>query len=385
MKRLLNRCLLSAAVLLFMPAIAAPAPQGATWPDRQADRAAELADRARERAERVRERAEERARRLEARIERRLDRSFDGRNRAHLLFGRDYRLPAGETASEKVVVFGGDATIDGHVEDDVVVVGGTLRLGPKALVDGDVSVVGGELDRDAAAQVRGDVDVAHVSLPEWAWSWHWPNRLPSIAPFWWEGAAFAFTIGRFVLVLILSMLLVAIAPRWTNAIAARLTGRPGVSLIGGFAAEVFFGPAMILLTLALVVTIIGIPLLAGMPLLVAAFLLLWAAGYAVVAGVLGARLRGADWYANGLGAVDVFIGSCVLSSLTIVGQVLMMSDGWMSPIAMLVRSTGWTIEYIAWTIGLGAALAAWLRPRGFDTRSAPPMVPPLPTPSPTAP
>jgi hypothetical protein len=141
---------------------------------------------------------------------------------------------------------------------------------------------------------------------------------------------------------------------------------------------------MILLAIALVITIIGIPLLAGLPLLAAGFGLVWVAGYTAVAGLLGSRLRGTDWYVNGLRPVDVFLGSCILSGITLFGQVLLMGDGSLAPFSLLVRSTGWIIEYIAWTIGLGAALTAWLRPRGFDTSAVPPVVPPVPTPSPSA-
>jgi hypothetical protein len=346
------------------------------------ERAGQRAERLRERADRFRQRAERRAEQLQQRIEDRVDR-LDGRDGAHIVIAHDYRLSEGSTAGEKVVVFAGNANIEGHAEDDVVVLGGTLRLGPKAVVDGDVSVVGGRLDRDPAAVVRGDVDVAHVSVPEWAWTW--PDEWPvSVNRFWWEGAALAFTIGRFVLVLFLSVLLVVVAPRWTASIAGRLSASPGGSLIAGFAGEIFFAPLLVLLTVALVVTIIGIPLLAGIPILIAACALLWVTGYAALAGVLGARLRGVDWHSNGLGVVDVIIGSSVLSSLTLFGQVLIVTGGWLSPLAMLVRGSGWTIEYIAWTVALGAALTAWMRRGGFDTRQVPPVVPPLPTPSPTA-
>jgi hypothetical protein len=230
MKHLLTGWLF-AATFVALPA-SVPAAQEATWQERQAQRAEELAQRARERAERARERAEERARRAQERLERRLDRTFDGRKGAHIVVGRDYHLPEGSVASENVVVFGGDIDIDGHAEDNVVVIGGSIRLGPKAVVDGDVSVVGGELDRDAAATVNGEVDVAHISLPEWRWGWPvWP----SIRGVWWQGVALAFTIGRFVLVLLLSLVLAAVAPRWIASIASRLTSGPGVSLFAGFA------------------------------------------------------------------------------------------------------------------------------------------------------
>jgi len=295
------------------------------------------------------------------------------------VLGQDYELPEGNTATETIVILGGRATIDGHAEHDVVVVGGSARLGPKSVVDGDVSVVGGRLDRDPASRIAGDVHVAHVSVP-WSWDWNWPAALPA---FWWDGAALAFTIGRFALFLLLSMLLAAVAPRWTSSIASRIVTGPGVSTVAGFAGEILFAPALACLAVLLVITLVGIPLLAGLPLLVGAFGLTWVTGYATVAGLLGARLRGTDWYMRGIRPVDVFIGSCLLSSVTFVGQVLMLSPGWLAPFAVMVRGTGWMVEYVAWTLGLGAALIAWLRPGGFNPGSVPPVIPSLPPPSPS--
>ena len=156
-----------------------------------------------------------------------------------------------------------------------------------------------------------------------------------------------------------------------------------MSAVAGFAAQIFFAPALVVLAVALVITIVGIPLLAGLPFLVAAFGLLWVGGYATVAGVLGARLRGrSDWYVTGLRPLDVVMGCLMLSSISIFGQMLMISS-WEGPFAMLVRGTGWTVEYFAWTVGLGAALTAWMRPRGLNAQAVPPRIPPLPTPSPT--
>ena len=390
MKRLLPQLMLSAVVFLTAAEPAA-ATQDESWVERQADRAAERAERVAERAERagervaqrverVQERAEERIERAREGIERRVDWQLKSMDGARILIGKDYTLPEGSTASESIIVVGGDATIDGTAENDVLMVGGRLRIGPTAVIQGDVATIGGRLDLDPSARIEGDVNTARIGWPDWSWrGW---SDLPDIGGIWWEGAAFAFTIGRFVLVLLLSILLVAVAPRRTGSIAARLSTGPVVSAMAGFAAEIFFAPALILLAVALIITIVGIPLLAGLPFLIAAFGLLWIAGYATVAGVLGARLRGRDWYVGGLRPLDVVVGSLVLSSVSMFGQMLLMSS-WPGPFAMLVRGTGWTIEYLAWTIGLGAALTAWMRPRGFGARSAPPVIPPLPTPSPT--
>ncbi len=377
MKRLLIWTVMSTCLLGF---VAGAGAQDESAADRADRRAAERAARDQERADRARDRVEEQARRSDERQQRRLDRQHDWDDGAHILFGQNYELAEGSTATEKIVVVGGSVTINGHAGDDVVVIGGAVRLGPKSVVDGDVSVVGGDLDRDPAARVDGDVHVAHVSLP-WSWGWGWPIALPTINRVWWQGAALAFTIGRFVLILVLSILLVTVAPRWTASVAARLVTGPGLSLVAGFAGEILFAPALACLAIVLIITIIGIPLLAALPIVAAAFALTWVSGYAVVAGLLGARLRGADWFVHGIRPVDVFIGSCILSSVTLVGQLLMLSPGWLAPFAILVRGTGWMVEYVAWTIGLGAALTAWLRPGGFTRGSVPPVVPPLPSPS----
>ena len=170
MKRLLIWAVVSACLLGFVPGAVA---QDELAGDRATRRAAERAARDQERAQRAQQRAEEQARRAEERLQRRLDRQHDWDEGAHILFGQDYELAEGSTATEKIVVLGGTATINGHAEDDVVVVGGAVRLGPRSVVDGDVSVVGGDLDRDPAAHVEGDVHIAHISVP-WRWGWAWP-------------------------------------------------------------------------------------------------------------------------------------------------------------------------------------------------------------------
>jgi uncharacterized RDD family membrane protein YckC len=68
-----------------------------------------------------------------------------GRNLGEIFrLGQDYTLPAGDTASEVVVIFG-NATINGHVDGDAVVIAGAGTLGGTAVVDGDLVVIGGNL------------------------------------------------------------------------------------------------------------------------------------------------------------------------------------------------------------------------------------------------
>ena len=67
----------------------------------------------------------------------------------------DLTVKAGANSSGKTVVIAGDAIIDGEVRGDLVVIGGVVRLGPKASVQGRLIVVAGGLEADADSTIRG--------------------------------------------------------------------------------------------------------------------------------------------------------------------------------------------------------------------------------------
>ncbi len=77
---------------------------------------------------------------------------------AVLRVGQDYTLRAGNAVRELTVIFG-NATIEGHVEGDVVVLLGKAELSPTAVVDGSFVVVGGNATAAAGARVDRDVVV----------------------------------------------------------------------------------------------------------------------------------------------------------------------------------------------------------------------------------
>lgn len=58
----------------------------------------------------------------------------------------------------------GDATIDGHVAGDLVVVLGEIHLGPSAVVDGDLALIGGNLSAAEGAVAGRDLMVVGGSL-----------------------------------------------------------------------------------------------------------------------------------------------------------------------------------------------------------------------------
>jgi hypothetical protein len=358
------------ALTLVLSAAPAFAQAEADWTDQErredARQRQEARDAARERREEQREARRERWERWRR----------EGRAGVHFRMFRDYYLPTAATVSEPIVVIGADATIDGRADDDVVVIGGTLRLGPKAVVGGDLVSVGGEAVIDPAATVRGKVDTAVVVWPEVEWGVGWP--VWSWSGWSWRGwvplAALSATVLRLSLVLIVSLLLTVVAPGWIRSMGIRASSVFSSGLLGA-AAEIMFIPVLIAVVIGLVISIVGIPLLGAIPLALALGALAWTGGFAAAAACLGARLRGSSVATSSSLVTDVLIGFVAIAAVTIVAHVISLGHGWMTPLGWMTRAAGAAIEYVAWTIGLGAALSGrFVRANGM---------PPLPVQSTT--
>jgi hypothetical protein len=291
----------------------------------------------------------------------------------HLRILNNYELAATATAREPIVVIGGSATINGRAEDDVVVLGGTLRLGPTAVVRGDVVAVGGEAIIDPAAQISGEITRTVMMGPDWDL-----GGMGWLTDGWWAAFAFGATLLRLGIVLVIAMLLTVVAPGWINSIAQRASSMPLGSAAIGVAGQVLFVPGLIAVTVALVMSVIGILLLVAYPFVLGAAALLWVAGYAAVAANLGSRLRGREAGVSGAPILDLLIGFALISAVTVLAHSVALGSG-PGPLMWILRGTGWLIEWMAWTMGLGAALAALFGGRQPVTPPAIPYATPAPT------
>lgn len=362
------------ALALVLSAVPAFAQAEADWTvqDRRQE-ARERREEARQRRQEAREAARERREEWqEARREQWQRWRREGRDGVHFRMLRNYYLAADATTSEPVVVLGGDARIDGRAEDDVVVIGGTLRLGPKAIVGGDVVTVGGQAIIDPAATVRGKVDSAVVAIPNIDWGVDWPAWRGNGVGWrgWGPFAAFSATVLRLTLVLIVSLLLTVVAPGWVRSVGMRASSVMSSGLLGAVA-EILFVPALIAVVIGLTVSIVGIPLLGAIPLALAVGGLAWTGGFAAVAACLGARLRGGSIATSSSLIIDVLIGFAAISGLTIAANVITVGAGWMTPLGWLLQAGGIAVEYVAWTIGLGAVLSG----RFVRSTAVPPPMP----------
>jgi hypothetical protein len=149
--------------------------------------------------------------------------------------------------SDAVVVVGRDVSVDRPV-DRIVVVGGDVRLGPSARVDGDVIVLFGKLQRSPAAQVGGSEYVLDRDLIDWIPGPGWVAGVLLLVALlvyriavWAAVCAIAATLPR-----------AAVFERWTRG----WEPRPGLSLAIGIVAVVLVLPALGLLALSA----IGLPL-----------------------------------------------------------------------------------------------------------------------------
>ena len=292
------------------------------------------------------------------------------RSGVQVRIGRDYHLPADQIASSPVIVVGGSATIEGRVDDDFVVVGGRLRIGPAAQIRGNVVSLGGELDIADTAEIHGEIHDVGVLWPEIRFAvsdWLW-----GIDRGWWAAFTLAGTVFRFTLVMLASCLLALVAPGLIRRIGDRIVDAPLASGLIGVATQMLIVPIFLVVVTGMVLTIVGIPFLLLLPFVVLAFLIWWLAGFASVAALVGGRLRSRVGLSDPGAVLDVAWGVALLFVITFVANLLAFGPSLMWPLVTSFSVIGFVIEYLAWTIGLGAALLAPLHRRWGTT---PPPVP----------
>jgi hypothetical protein len=142
------------------------------------------------------------------------------------------------------VAIAGSADVDGEVVGEVTVVGGSLHLGPEAIVRRDVTVVGGSLNRDPGARVYGKV--SEVGMGQQFPASPRAGRIFSsgrIFPFgtiFFRVGSFFGTILRMALLILFALIVVVLSGRFVNAIADRAATEPLRSGLAGLLAEILF-------------------------------------------------------------------------------------------------------------------------------------------------
>lgn len=164
--------------------------------------------------------------------------------------GSDIDVPR-DMVVDEVVAIGGDITVSGRVNNNVVAVGGSVKLSPDAFVGEEVVVVGGEFVKDPRATVKGEVTRVRV-----------PSFVPSMNNVL-KGGWMALWATLSVMVLLgflgLAVLLMALIPgHIANAVSA-LKDSFAMMLVWGMIWALLIVPIAVLLAVS-IVGIILIPL-----------------------------------------------------------------------------------------------------------------------------
>lgn len=282
------------------------------------------------------------------------------------------------------VAFGGPVTVTGEVTGDVSAIGGPVTLEPTARVQGDVISVGGKVDREPGAEVGGRIEEVpfswRISGTPWRDGWFGGReRAFEFAP-WrhWMRVGWKLVWVCFVALLACVALLVARGP--VERMEARVQREPWKAGLVGLLAQVLFLPILLVVVVVLAISIIGIPVLLLLPFVLVAVALAAFLGFVATARVAG------RWLARRFGReasgpyVELLVGLVLVYALRLVGHLLNVGPVPLRFLAVMALVLGTLIWYAAWTVGFGAAILtrfgtadSW--ERGAGGRPLPPAPP----------
>jgi hypothetical protein len=241
-----------------------------------------------------------------------------------------------------------------------------VHLGPKAVVRGDVTSVGGRIEQAHGAVIRGHVNEIRFGPPNFQF-----HPAVFLGPFtgWDMFSGWFYLVGtllRLGIVLVLVFIALLAAPRVVERIGERAAREPWLSGFTGLLAQLLFVPVLVLSIVVLAVSIIGIPLLVLVPFAIMGFLL------AVLIGFTGVVLRLGRWAAGADRPpfVTLAVGVVIVAAIGLLARTFGLLPAPLWPITWFFGVIGFFAEYIAWTVGLGAALLT-----RFGTRGPRPVIP----------
>lgn len=243
--------------------------------------------------------------------------------------GATLRIGPGQSVSG-VLSLGRRVDVRGRVREDVSVLGADATIRRGAAVGGNVVVVGGDLQVEPGARVGGLIFDLNLSSARF-------GEVMGVVSLWaaWEIFRILATLG----VMVLGLLLAAVAPRWVGVVGERTRTNPwAVARVGLW--------SVVLALLgggALAATLIGLPVAAGLGILVLFAAVIGLAGVGHWLGdALAARLA-ADW-PGGVRKVALGLGTILgFSFVPFLGPLLLA---------------------VAFLLGFGAAVTAlhgWVR------------------------
>jgi len=248
--------------------------------------------------------------------------------------GQDITIANGQGA-DNVIAIGGQITVNGLVEQNVVAIAGSVVLTNKAVVRGNVIVVGGVVARGSGSLVYGDVTEINSSTLSEAITSAMRGELEG-----WSLILNIISLCFFAIILITTLIMTLLIPRSLALIANAIESNKLKSFLWGILATLMIVPFFMLLA----ISIIGIVLI---PLAFTVLLIAAIVGFIAFGVLLGNFI-----------ITRIFRGykkSLVKEAL--VGVSLLWLLGWI-PLYI-----GMLIKAVAITFGLGGVLIALCRRR----------------------
>jgi len=240
------------------------------------------------------------------------------------------RLGPGAAARQVTAVLGSvDLDPGANVEQEVVAVGGNVHVGPGAHVAKDVVSVGGEVIIDPGGTVDGEQ--VSVSVPGLAALVGLVGSksisVHEISPLLKVGHALA----KFAVFFALALLVLVFVPQRLDAVTAGIGRRPAKVILAGLLGTL----AMPVLTVLLVVTIVGIPLVAVQ---IVAVLVAGVVGYSALALFIGRALP--VYSTKAAAVIQLAVGTAIVvavSEVPILGPMAMLS-AWLIVFGAVLRT-----------------------------------------------
>ena len=298
------------------------------------------------------------------------------------VYTTDHVVRAGETVQD-IVVVGGDLRVEGTVTGDAVVVGGQLILDGSGMIEGDATVTGGSivdnggrvrgemraldggaeaLDPGAAAasagEAREEVREAVREAREERWEGRRDGGLLRSVQNGFFGVISTVALG--LLLGLAGAILIFYGRPYLDTVSDTIRASTIRSGAVGLAASFLVIPAFVVLVVALAVSIIGIPFL-----LVAVPLYPLAVAAAAGMGLLGAahaigertseqRGHGFDFrYRNAY--AYLFTGLGMLLTPLLAASLIEMT-GFLGFLGVLLQVVTWVVIWATTTVGFGAVI-----------------------------
>lgn len=248
--------------------------------------------------------------------------------------GRDVTVDERQTV-DNVAALGGQITVNGLVEQNVLAIAGSVVLTNKAVVRGNVIVVGGVVAKGSGALVFGDITEINSSTLSASIASALRGESEG-----WELILNVISLCFFAIIMIIALIMTLLIPRSLAAIANAIQTNKLKSFLWGILATLMIVPFFMLL----VISIIGIFLI---PLAFTVLLLAVIVGFIAFGSLLGNFV-----------ITKIFHGyKKSLIKETLVGLSLLWLLGW------IPFYIGMLIKVIAITSGLGGILLTFTRRR----------------------